>query len=486
MAEDNESFVADYVTWNDPAFKGNKRALDKRLGEVRGGNALTGLAHTEDRLRTRASNPKNKPAVRAKSTKDADVARDMRLSGDVTDKPTTTSSISAQFEGLYNAAVQRGVEGETAIPGAGWYFDQRRKQEAAVAPEAGLSGRQISAMGGRLSAGKTPEDETASLGGISHLVSTQSEKVINGRTVKSVPSKELGRIASSASSWNAYRASGSKGAVPDTPEVDFGDDEDLRKTTVEAGRAHADNVGDAIAVARGEKAPKDIFDVSETPKTAAYAEMQAQSNPDSLVETDYRNISAHIRDVAAGTQNKNQGMLVFSQESPGEREYALRPDSPTAIDTWMVAAGSGQPLKSERTITTKTGQQRTRSYSPAKRLADKDFPLGPDAYNKEMLGLPKGDKRITPAAAVSAQHNEAIQKLSRRIGAVSFDQFGQDVLTPSSLIQETVWTEARKQAGADPEFSASERTAAKEAKAAEKQAKRDAKEDARNNPTLFD
>ena len=485
MADNDQSFVENYVTWNDPAFKGRKRELDKRLGEVRGGNALTGLAHTEDRLRTRAANPANKPAVREKSLKDADTARFMRESGHVTDLPTTVGSISNQFEGLYNAAVKRGVEGETAIPGAGWYFNQRRSQEEAVAPEAGLSGRQIAAMGGRLSAGKTPEDETASLGGISRLVSTESGKTLGGRKVSDIPSSELGSIASSASTWNAYKESGGKGKAPDLPEVDFGGDESLRKATVEAGRAHASNVSDAIAVARKEKAPTDIFDVSKTPKTAAYAEMQAQSDPGSLVETDYQSISSHVRDVAAGTQNPNQGMLMFSQASTGDRAYALRPDSPTAIDTWMVAAGSGQPLKAERTSTTSTGQSRTRSYSPAKRLADKDFPLGPDAYNKDILGLPKGDTRITPAAAVSAQHNEAIQSLSRRLGAVSFDQFGQDIMTPSSLIQETVWTEARRQAGQDAEFNAAQRSAISAEQTSEKQAKQAARQAKRDNPTLF-
>ena len=177
-------------------------------------------------------------------------------------------------------------------------------------------------------------------------------------------------------------------------------------------------------------------------------------------------------------------MLMSSQKEGEGRPYALREDAPTAIDTWMVAAGSGQPLKSQRTLDTKSGPV-TRDYSPAKRLADKDFPLSPDSGTKESLGLPKGDTRITPVATVSAQHNEAIQRVSRQAGAVSFDQFGNDIYTPSSLIQETVWTEARRQAGGDKPFNAAQRAEAKSAKQAERDAAKADKEYQRNNPTLF-
>ena len=485
MDDDDQSFVEDYVTWNDAAFKGRKREIDKALGEVRGGNALSGLQWTEDRLRTRAANPGNKASVRTKAAKDAEVAKDLRESGDVVDKPTTIRSISKNYENIYKAATQRGIDQGTPIPGAGWFFDHRRGQGPAVAPEANLSGRQITAMGGRLSSGKTPEDETASLGGISRLVSTHSDRMINGRTVSSIPSRELGDIASAASSWNAYRTGGSKDAAPEVDEPDFGDDEDLRSTTVQAGRPHADNVADAISVARKEVAPAQLFSASSTPKTAAYAEMQAQSDPDTVLEADYKSLATHVRDIQAGTQNPNQGMFIFSQEEGQERPYAMRPDAPTAIDTWMVAGGSGQPLKSTRTSTTKGGKQVTRTNSPAKRLVDKDFPLSPDAYTKEKLGLPMGDTRITPVSAVSAQHNEAIQQVSRRIGSVSFDQFGNDIFTPSSLIHETTWTEARKQAGGDKEFNAEQAAKAKAEKAAARSKARQAKIDAKNNPTLF-
>lgn len=483
MAEER-TFVDNYVTWNDPAFKGDRRRLDKRLGEARGGNALSGLPYTEDRLRTRAADTSNKPAVRETAQKGADMAQYLRESGDVVDKPTNIAEIGKNYETLYKSAIQRGIDSGTATPGTGWYFEHRRGQEASVEPSAGLTGRQITAMGGRLSAGKTPEDETTSLGGISKLVSTEKSKTINGRSVSTIPSRELGEIASTASAWNAYDAGGSKRA-PDAERPDFGGDESLKKATVEAGRAHQENVGAAIGVARGEVDPADVYDVSKTPKTAAYAEMQAQSNPGSVEEADYHAISAHIRDVAAGTQHSGQGMLVFSQKENEPRPYPLREDAPTAIDTWMVATGSGQPLKSTRTVTDKTGKSSTRSYSPAKRLADKDFPLSPDAQTKKSLGLPKGDARITPVATVSAQHNEAIQRLSRKMGPVSFDQFGNDIYTPSSLIQETVWTEGRRQAGGDKPFNAAERESAKAVKQSEKDDAKAAKEYAKNNPTLF-
>ena len=207
--------------------------------------------------------------------------------------------------------------------------------------------------------------------------------------------------------------------------------------------------------------------------------MQTQSDPGSSVELDLHNIAAHYRDIKAGTQSAGQGMLMFSQESEGERAYALRPDVPTAIDTWMIAAGSGQPLAATHPDTGKT-------YSPAKRLVDKDFPLEPGAVTKTDLGLKGTPREVTANAAVSAQHNEAIRHLSMNtIGHVSHDQFGQPVHLPASHIQETVWTETRRQAGWDSAWNAEQREQTHQAKVTSRDAARAERERAKSERTLF-
>lgn len=444
------TFVDNYLMWSDPRIS-NKRALDQRLGEARGGNASTGLRFTAEKAEQRLTTGNLNAESRKKLERDKDMASMMDAQQITTDTPTTISHISNQFHGLLKDAVGRVADTGGEIPGTGFYFDQRRGQEAEIEPSANLTPRQVTAMGGKLSSGKTPEDETASFGGISRLVSTEKDKLLDGRAVSSIPSGELAQLASTASSWNAYDAKPSQNQ-PARPRP-TAEDPDLSNALVRAGRAHKANVEQALEVARGNITPQEAFNIHTTPKTAAYAEMQAQSNPGSIEETDYRNISAHLRDVMTGKVSRDQGMMVFSQEDDGERAYPLRSDAPTAIDTWMIAAGSGQPRSAKRTGSNK-------EYRPAKRLVDKGFPLDPTGTGKKRLGLEGTPPEVTPEAVTSAQHNEAIRRLSENtIGAISFDQFGKDVYTPSSVIQETVWTEVRKQSGADPEFSKQQREA---------------------------
>jgi hypothetical protein len=52
------------------------------------------------------------------------------------------------------------------------------------------------------------------------------------------------------------------------------------------------------------------------------------------------------------------------------------------------------------------------------------------------------------------------------VGPVSFDQFGQHIGVPSVMMQEVAWTQARREAGSDAPFNASQRQKAKADKAA--------------------
>ena len=202
----------------------------------------------------------------------------------------------------------------------------------------------------------------------------------------------------------------------------------------------------------------------ESPKTSAYGEMKFQSDPaQANVETDYRNVSAHLQDVVLGKQSADQGMFQFSQETPQQPiHHTLSSRVPTAIDTWMMAAGSGQPVSASVNEDGSGG-----TFSPAKRLVDKDMPLDPTMPTKESLGMEKGNAQQTGQSAISAQHNEAIRRVSEnRIGAISFNQHGQSIFTPASMIQESgVWTEVRRQAGWDPDYSAREQLLEKQTSA---------------------
>lgn len=454
------TFLEDYTDWNSPRLdtvRGGREKFDDRLGRVRGGNAYTGLRYTIDRLKNTLENTDIKQSTRLNTERDLKTAETMRKrDSGVRNQPTTISHISGQFSELLSSATNRAIEDNSEIPGTGWYFNHRRAQESVIDPSANLTKRQVTSMGGKLSAEKEPEDELASLRGISHLVSSYKNETINGTPIHRLSSEDLAKYASAASSWNAYE-SGQNKVMPDSTKP-VSSSEDAYKFLIQAGRAHEANVAEATSIARGTLNPLDAFKHS-TPKTSAYAEMQAQSDPDSQTEIDYRNVSAHYRDVVSGKVSKNQGMFMFSQEdAESPRPHALRSDVPTAIDTWMVAAGSGQPLSATRKMVDKLGRVSQRMYSPAKRLVDKRFPLDPTGYTKGRLGMENTAPNVTTEAAVSAQHNEAIRHISEdQIGAIGFDQTGKQINLPASLIQETVWTEARRRAGRDKAFNIKQR-----------------------------
>jgi hypothetical protein len=88
-------------------------------------------------------------------------------------------------------------------------------------------------------------------------------------------------------------------------------------------------------------------------------------------------------------------------------------------------------------------------------MVDKDMPLSPTDTTKGALGISGNTvASVTPVAVGAAAHNEAIQRLSRRVGPISNDQFGNDIHLPSSMVQEGVWTEARRQANSDDAYNA--------------------------------
>ena len=487
----DEPFTTGMLTWNDPRLAGKRRSLDKALGQAMGGSAVSGLDKAADVMRSRIANPTNKSTTVQKSKRALANIELMQQQGVIKDIPTTIDTISSNYEKILNANLERGRQTGEGFPGLGWYFDQRRGHAAAGnTPQANdIPQRRISGMAGVASSGKSPKDEIASVQGTTELLRHHGDKFINGRAVASIPSEELGKLASLAASWHAHEAEPTKSARPSSPRPST--TPDVFHSLKNAGRAHEGNVSKNVAIGKGEIPTGKIFNPANTPKTAAYAEMQYQSAPDSDIEADYRSIGAHFRDIAAGTQSPDQGLLLFSQtdSNPKTRAYPLRNDSPTAIDTWMIAAGSGQPMVAHRGgVDPKTGKGKGRTYSPAKMMVDKDMPMSPTDITKGALGISGNtDASVTPVAVSAAAHNEAIQRLSRRIGPISHDQFGNDIHLPSSMVQEGVWTEGRRQANSDEVYNAMVREQEKQKKQSTPKplTKKEAKEAEDRQPRLF-
>lgn len=467
---DPKSFITHHLYWDDPRL-GNTSELDRRLGALRGGNIKEGLDKTAQRLTTSLSSGSLNEKGREKAQKHL---RDVdKLRGAVRNRPTTIRNISTQFANVFNEGVDFAIERNIQIPGAEWYFEHRQAQSEAIAPEANLTVRQQTGMGAKLSSGKSPEDEIASLSGISRLVSTHKEHKINNVKVKDIDSTTLGKLAATASAWNAYNTKSTK-VKPSVPEPRVSS-EDLRTHLVNAGRAHQQNVSVALEIARGNLPPEDAFSSYTTPKTGPYGETQFQAEPHSLVHGDVRNVAAHIRDVRAGRVSNEQGMMLFSQEEGQPRHYMLNSRSPMPPDTWQVALGSGQSLWTR--AKSKAGDYIGRGFSPAKRLVEKGFPLSPDTPGKEAMGITGRDPTVTGVGVIAAQHNEALRVASEDIlGAMSFDQFGETIYTPAALLQPVTWTKGRRDANADEAFKLAEQKRS-ETLASQESAKRAAEEE---------
>lgn len=476
----DEKFTDGILTWKDRRLDGRRREVDQKLGQSMGGSARSGLDQAITQNEATAANPKAKAATRHKAEIGASMGRRIQHVEGVQDRPTTINNVSrnyaAQFDSIMGSAAEKDAP---SVPGTGWYFEHRRGAEASLPAGHELTSRQVSAMSAKLSASKTPEDERESMSGIHELTTKHARSMVNGQRVSDMTGEQLGAAASSEaahSSFNSKQGGRRVGGAPEQTRPDTGGNAEVSDALRRAGRAHEPNVSVSVDVARGTVTPQEAFGHS-TPKTAAYGEMIAQSDPGSLVETDYKGVSQHMLDVRKGKQMPGQGMMQFSKETPDTpTPHALSSDSPTAIDTWMFAAGSGQPASAPN-VDPKTGEKSGgRDIRVSKRMTDKRMPLDAASKRKADVGLAGTDASIDAGAAASAQHMEAVTRAAKSFGAVSFDQHGNDIGVPSSLVQETVWTQHRRDAGADPEYAAQQRSDAAAQKASDKAAKAAAKQ----------
>lgn len=220
----------------------------------------------------------------------------------------------------------------------------------------------------------------------------------------------------------------------------------------EAGLANQRQIETAARLGRGDPSadPFDDYDAATKPKTYAHGKHATQSRSGSLAHLDYLNIAHHVTH-----EDPNQTMMQFSPEiteRTGTLPHALQPKAPVAIDTWMQGQAAGQEARGTRQAGV-GGYDSNRGMSPSKRVSSEGaHPVSSSWMNKETLGLPD-DPNVTPAGVLHAYINEGIHQAAARHGHVSHNQFGDQINLPSSLVHETVWTNARVQAGDDPDHS---------------------------------
>ena len=436
------------------------------LGNIR--SALPGaIGDIRSRLETSTMNDQG----RKKYELSARNMEDMLADDSVVDKPitlagATQSRIELLTQAKNNARMRSTITGQRELPrGAGWYSEHKGRQYAATGGE--MDPVLAAAIGGKLSASKTPDDEIAGLHGIHRLTKGSANHTITVHDPSFAA--KLGVAVGKPHLVSALRPDQIASAAQQAASEHLGANSTTAKSVtstdhealVLAGRPHQDNVAEAITMMRhpdvvsGKQSPMTIgFDPASTPKTWSYGTSTAEAGETgSVAHQDYLNVAHHW---AHG--DPNQGMMLFGRGSENEPPHpSLSPDEDTAEDTWQQAVDTSQ-------LGTYTNRQGRKSSVGKRVVTDAGAVASTSRLTKEVLGVKDTPVQVTPVGVRHAFGNKATRNAATAMGPISFDQFNNPIHMPARMAQEIAWTQMRANVGADAPFNAEQRTWDKAAK----------------------
>jgi hypothetical protein len=424
------------MQWEDYSTS-ERKSVASEINRI-GKSTKTNAAESVSKLRTTESKESNKQTNREKAGKKANVIES--IAGTFKDKPITLQGAANRRGAAFSRAIDYARNENTTLPGAGWYIDH---SDSIQQSRGDIPFRNAAAAAAAFSPGKDPKvDELPAFAELAKLHNEDHSVTVDNTSnkVRDLSSQTLARFATQAAAENSANAERTVVSSSETFHV--------------AGRPHERMTVKGIDAMRGVTSPETTNDPMTAPKTSSYFHSIADAGEASLEEKiDYESIARHLV-----TGDPKQGMLMFSAKEPGApaKNSILSPDHATAEDTWMQAISSGQAL---------SAKQNGRNFSPAKRAVDKGGPGDMASFQKRNTDLPKVAE-ITSVGAVHAFNNKATRMAASDVGPVSFDQFGQHIQVPSVMMQEVAWTQARREAGGDAPFNASQRQKAKADKAA--------------------
>lgn len=305
------------------------------------------------------------------------------------DRPMTLRGAAARRVSHFTGGMQRSAE-EGTDTGAGWYFGHHQE----------LAGR-----------------------GAAHDFDTEAS--IKAGTVMSPlnsPTNERAALGALAASI--------KGA-PHDPK-------DLRRggPNINRERARGMLAGDLEFSPHGGTKPEGHVG---GPKIHSYMSATMDAVPDTSHHDEYMQRASHVREVLTGKQIPGQQYMDVTGEKDST-EGILSPTRNTAEDSWMNAISTGQRM--EGTV------PGTRA-NVAKSMAD----------DKSVIQRPKGDAypgdpRVSRNDLLHAWNNEATVRAAATVGRQTglVNDQGQSMV-PSVLMQEVSWTEARRVANKDPDYT---------------------------------
>jgi len=332
------------LRWED-LTKSEQRSAGKGIKEL--GMVKKNMPKSLETLRGIKDNPNVKKSTQLKADRQLNAMLEIAENKEIKNRPMTLESaaqsrINRIQSAIADARTRSAVTGnQEPMRGVAWYFEHHRAQRGATngawaTPHDPTGGEMRAAVGGILSAGKTPEDERVGMSGISRLTSgdhtltvhtnAASEEIglpIGTHSIKSIPSEAIAKAAGlAASEHKGTRSTGVKSVTASDHDA-----------LIMAGRPHVDNTAKAIDILRNPdvssgkiSAISAGFNPATTPKTWSYATATANAVPDTQAEIDYRNIAHHL---VHG--DPNQGMFMFSQGSEdAPLPPILSPDADTA------------------------------------------------------------------------------------------------------------------------------------------------------------
>jgi hypothetical protein len=342
---------------------------------------------------------------------------------------------------MKRAATTERLPHESGLAGAGWYYEHHARVSSAV-PDVPMH------VAGRASAlaspGTRPEYEVATVRAVhqadatgtvhlhpevvAHLASKGVEvpRSAQGKVVpfRDVPTEALQHLVDPK-----VRAM----VAPHSEGVDW---------TSMGGTAHPRNVSAVARTLRGEVAPDEAIPHTSAPKLSGYSKNTIESVPGGAIEGEYHSRAAHLGEVMRNETHPRQGMLDL---------YGLRHSTEgqlghghTAEDSWMQAASVSIPdekrMKAVGDIPYQGGKQAT--------------------LRSGRVVSASPDPRVRATSVYHAANNEA----TRRAAVKLEETHGLEYRVPTTLVQETTWTGARRAAGEDPAYNAHQRAAATQAK----------------------
>ena len=312
--------------------------------------------------------------------------------------------------------------------GAGWYFDHRNDLNN-IASDHGLDQEAVVTGSAAMSPNNSPDNEKAAIAALAHL-----HKHNPTLSFGPVAQKALGLARSSATFHELTADQASKVGHVDIREHVSGVGAEVLAGVAKGGTNA--NIAKAVDVLRGNVHPDEAIDPHSSAKVWSYRDSIRKSQPGTAEHEEYMGRAQTAMFEIPGQQRMDLFGLKDSTEG------ILSPTKTTAEDTWQGAISSGQPYASVG-----RGRQKT---SPAKFIASDK--ASTDRIKKTAIigGKRKSaisDPDIGPTALTHAWNNEAtIQAagvMSRRSGEI----------IPATLPQEVGWTEARRRAGKDDDYT---------------------------------